>query len=163
MAVTGERGSVVRNAIRAARGYPTDKNGAHMPVQGLSNSDLLGAMTCLGWRVVEQWDTPNAKLSQRVKIPDPKGNWYDGSGGRFRYERKRPEGFKPVTFADFLTERGATGPYIVNVTGHYMAVSHGEVCDASSTFLPTDIDRYLTRGKYRYRQAWVWHWWRFEQ
>lgn len=163
MAVTGLRGSVVRDAIRQARGAIRNASGSHKSVTGLSNADMLATMVLLGWHPVEQWDAPDGKLSQRVKIPDPKGEWHDGNGGRFRYERKRPEGFRPYPFADFLAKHGADGPYIINVTGHYMAVSHGEVCDAASTVLPTDIPVYLKRGKFGYRQSWVWHWWKFAQ
>jgi len=30
---------------------------------------------------------------------------------------------------DYTGKRGNDGPFIVNVTGHYYAVSHGEICD----------------------------------
>lgn len=163
MAITGLRGSEVRDAIRQTRGNIMSAAGTHMPVSGLSNKDLLGAMNVLGWHTVEEWSAPDGKLSQRVKIPDLKGEWHDGHGGRFRYERKRPEGFARTPFSQFLAERGHDGPFVVNVTGHYMAVSHGEVCDASSTILPTDIPVYLSKGKFGYRNSWVWHWWKFAQ
>jgi hypothetical protein len=158
MSVTGLRGSIVRDAVRQLRGDIRSAAGSHMPVTGMSNKDLLGAMSLLGWHVVEEWSEPDNELRL---VDDPKGNWIAPGGVRQRY--KRPEGFKPLPFADFLAERGADGPFIVNVTGHYMAVSHGEVCDAASTVLPTEIERYLKRGKFGYRQSWVRKWWKFAQ
>lgn len=157
MAVTGCLGSDVRDAVRQARGDIRDATGAHMPVMGMSNTDLLGAMAILGWAVAEQWEAPEGKLKL---VDDPNGDWIGPTGVRRSY--KRPAGFKPAIFSDFLRDRGNGGPFIVNVTGHYMAVSDGEVCDAYENFLPREIERYLTRGKPKYRNAWVWKWWRFE-
>lgn len=118
MAVTGCLGSDVRDAVRQARGDIRDVNGAHMPVMGMSNKDLLATMTVLGWRVVEEWEAPDGKLEL---VDDPKGDWFASGGVRKSY--KRPVGFKPRIFSDFLRERGNDGPFIINVTGHYMAVS----------------------------------------
>ena len=53
MAVTGEPGSVVRDAIRQSRGDIRSRSGAHMPVMGVNNDDLLAAMRLLGWTVVQ--------------------------------------------------------------------------------------------------------------
>lgn len=156
MAVTGLPGSEVRDAVRQARGDIRDASGAHMPVMGMSNTDLLATMTLLGWTAAEKWEAPNGALRL---VDDPKGQWIGPGGVRRSY--RRPEGFKPYIFSDFLRECGGGGPYIVNVTGHYMAVSAGEVCDAYENFLPREIDRYLTRGKPKYRNAWVWKWWLF--
>lgn len=158
MAVTGLPGSDVRDAIRQARGNIMSRGGTHMPVAGLSNKDLLAAMAILGYGVVEKWESPDAELRL---VDDPKGDWHLANGGRGRLAR--PEGFKPYKFSTFLAERGTDGPFIVNVTGHYMAVSGGEVCDAYDTGLPKDIERYLTRGKPKYRNAWVWKWWKFAE
>ena len=47
MAVTGEPGSVVRDAIRQSRGDIRSRSGAHMPVMGVNNDDLLAAMRLL--------------------------------------------------------------------------------------------------------------------
>lgn len=157
MAITGLPGSEVRDAVRQARGDIRDASGAHMPVMGMSNTDLLATMTVLGWNVAEEWTAPDGKLRL---VDNPKGSWIGPHGTLRSY--KRPDGFKPYPFSDFLRERGDGGPYIVNVTGHYMAVSAGEVCDAYENFLPREIDCYLTRGKPKYRNAWVWKWWRFE-
>jgi hypothetical protein len=55
----------------------------------------------------------------------------------------------------FLDDRGNDGPFIVNVTGHYYAVAHGEICD-SFIGLPTDIVRFI-RGRRRWVQKW-WKW-----
>lgn len=156
MAITGLPGSDVRDAIRQARGNIMSAAGSHMPVAGLSNADLLATMAVLGWQVVEQWTAPDGRLRM---IEDAKGDWHLPNGKMGRYAR--PEGFSPAKFSDFLRERGSDGPFIVNVTGHYMAASGGEVCDAYDTGLPKDIDRYLTRGKPKYRNSWVWKWWKF--
>lgn len=165
MAVTGAPGSAVKDAIRQARGNIQSAAGTHMPVAGVSNADLIGAMAHLGWAPVEEWKSTITK-GERVKLLDPKGDWHGPGGERFFYRRpfNRPDGAKPLPFSDFLRERGTEGPFIVNVTGHYMAVSHGEVCDAYENSLPRDIDAYLKiKKKMRYRNAWVWRWWRFEQ
>lgn len=155
MAVTGLPGSDVRDAVRQVRGDIRDAGGAHMPVMGMSNTDLLATMAMLGWSVVQQWASPPGKL-------EIDRSTYDDESGSYR-KAKRPDGFKPYLFSEFLRERGSGGPFIVNVTGHYMAVSHGEVCDAYENFLPREIDRYLTRGKPKYRNAWVWKWWLFAE
>lgn len=159
MCVTGLPGSVIVDAVRQVRGNILSASGARMPVSGVSNKDLLATMDLLGWAVEERYDEPSWR---RVKTPDPRGKWHDGHGGRFSYHREW-DGEPPQFFADFLADRGSGGPYIVNVTGHYMAVSQGEVCDAATTVLPTDIPVYLKRGKFSYRQAWIRHWWRFEK
>lgn len=157
MAVTGCLGSDVRDAVRQVRGDIRDAKGAHMPVMGMSNADLIATMAILGWSIKEQWESPDGALKL---VDDQKGDWIGPNGVRRSY--KRPKGFKPYLFSDLLRERGNGGPFIVNVTGHYMAVSHGEVCDAYENFLPREIDRYLTRGKPKYRNAWVWKWWLFK-
>ena len=64
-------------------------------------------------------------------------------------------------FLDFLREHGNGGPYIVNVTGHYIAVSHGELCDADANPLPQDIAVYLRRNVGGYRNSWVRRYWQF--
>lgn len=148
-AVTGISGSEVRDAIRQARGDIRNSGGSHMPVAGLSNQDLLAAMAVLGWNVAEDWHEPSRRLSIV-------GQGIDGRVAR-------PDGFKPLAFTAFLCERGNDGPFIVNVTGHYIAVSHGELCDADTCPLPTEIDRYLARKRPRYAGSWIAHWWRFVQ
>lgn len=152
MAITGIPGTVVREAVREARGNPTKTNGAKRPVMGVSNEDLLNAIEVLGWRVVDSWEAPDHKL--RPDKPDARG---------YHKRWKRPDGFKPLKFSEFLADKGAGGPYIVNVTGHYMAVSSGEVCDAWDAPLCCDIDRYLKMGKRRFRHAWVQKWWKIEK
>jgi hypothetical protein len=72
------------------------------------------------------------------------------------------EGFpiKPTKyrFNQFLEEHGHDGPFIVNVTGHYIAVGWGEACD-THTKLPIEITRWnKARGR-----RWVQHWWKFAQ
>src|SRR3984885_12741223 len=142
-AVTGYAGSDVRDAVRQVRGDIRDTSGAHMPVMGMSNADLLATRSRLRWSVEENWTSPPGKL-------EIDRSTYDDERGSYR-KAKRPDGFKPYLFSDFLRERGDGGPFIVNVTGHYMAVSHGEVCDAYENFLPREINVYLTRGKPKYR------------
>jgi hypothetical protein len=151
MAVTGVAGSDIVDAVRQVRGDILSASGARMPVSGMSNKDLIATMALLGWGVVEAWEAQDARLRL---VSDP-----EAGCGRLA----RPEGFKPYPFSQFLSEHGNDGPFIVNVTGHYMAVAHGEVCDAAATVLPTDIDRYLKRAKGGYRNAWVWKWWKFSQ
>ena len=58
MSITGLPGSVVRDAVRQARGDIRDIRGAHMPVMGMSNADLLATMEILGWHVAEKWEAP---------------------------------------------------------------------------------------------------------
>ena len=132
MAVTGCLRSDVCDAIHQARGNKKTAAGAHWPITGISNKHLLKAMSILGWRVADKTNIPTKQV---------------------------------LYFKDFLTERGNDGGrYIVNVTGHYIAVANGEVCDsgANASKIPIDINRYLTRGKYGYRHAWVRRWWRFQ-
>ena len=56
---------------------------------------------------------------------------------------------------DFLDEYSNDGPFIVCVTSHYYAVSHGEICD-TAICLPKEITRFK-RGRAR----WVQQWWKF--
>lgn len=65
----------------------------------------------------------------------------------------------PYRFRDFLRDHGHSGPYIVNITdpGHYVAVSHGEICDTFSQ-LPLPIER----AHKRLERA-VEAWWRFDE
>lgn len=146
-AVTGLQGNDIRDAIRQARGDIRNAAGGHMPVAGMSRKDLLATMDVLGWDVVEEWHEP----SRRQQVV----------GQGFDAKLVRPDGYKPLAFAAFLRERGDGGPFIVNVTGHYIAVSDGELCDADTCPLPTEIDRYLARKRQRYAGSWVAHWWRF--
>lgn len=133
MAVTGCSGSDVSAAIRQARGHilnhTPDWQGGSWRISGVSNTDLILAMSFLGWFVDD-------------RMGDAKS-------------------MKPYRFSTFLAEHGNDGPFIVNVTGHYLAVSHGEVCDASTTILPIEIDRYLKGRSYKYHQSWVQNWWKF--
>jgi hypothetical protein len=139
-AVTGLRLSECKAAIRQSSGKIMDAAGRSHRVTGVDQSHLLGAMALVGWRVAEEWLNPNAQS---------------------QYWRKARRG---LTFEQFCTERGASGPFIVNVTGHYIAVSHSEMCDPFNV-LPVELDAYFkrTRGKPgRYHGAWVQRWWRFE-
>jgi hypothetical protein len=61
---------------------------------------------------------------------------------------------KPYRFGEFLDERGNDGPFIVNVTDHYVAVGGGEFCETFRP-LPADISRCRRRGR------WVQNWWKF--
>ena len=102
-------------------------NGAAMPVTGLANDELIQAMELLGWKIAEKAD---CETDQRKEV--------------FR-------------LGEFLDANGHLGPYIVNVTGHYYAVSHGEICD-TFTCLPKPIERFR-KGRAR----WIQRWWRFER
>lgn len=128
-AVTGLRISVIREALRQASGKLETANGSAHPVMGVANSDLVKAMELLGWRVTWAVRTDNKDAA----TPD-----------KYRWD-------------DFLEDHAAGGPFIVNVTGHYIAVSHGEVCD-TFTKLPIPAARWK-RG----RKRWVKGWWKFER
>lgn len=129
--VTGEPISRIRDVIRLER--PLKRNGHYRPVYGVSPTNMLIAMDHLGWCVEEE-------------MPD------------IDYTLPAAERMKPYRFKDFLHDHGNDGPFIVNVTNHYLAVSHDEVCD-TFTCLPTPIERYLKRrnGPHRF----VENWWRF--
>jgi len=58
-----------------------------------------------------------------------------------------------MTFREFLDDRGHMGPFIVNVTGHYIAVSHGMLCD-NSTKTPIPVSEYSGRNK-RVQRFWL--------
>lgn len=125
-AVTGEPLAVIRDAIREVRGKRA-ADGDWMPITGLSNSELVNAMIRLGWLPVEKVETDN-NYSRHDKF----------------------------TFGNFLQVHGYTGPFIVNVTNHYIAVSNGEVCD-THTRIPIEIKRWKRARPGR----WVKRWWRF--
>ena len=119
-AVTGERISVIGDAIRHVRGRWENAFGRAYPVTGMRDEELVNAMQLLGWEVIGKCETE----------------------GVFR-------------LGDFLDEYGDDGPFIVCVTGHYYAVSHGEICDTALR-LPKEITRFK-RGRAR----WVRRWWKF--
>jgi len=129
-AVTGADIDDIRDALRQASGKIMTAAGAAHPVMGVGNDALVGAMALLGWSVTEEWKA------------EPRNN-------------NKP-GYKASRLGDFLDERGNDGPFIVNVTGHYYAVSHGEICD-TYTKLPTEI------SKFRRRAKWVERWWKFSR
>lgn len=130
-AVTGLPVSDIRDAIRQASGNIQTSDGRAFPIMGVQTKDLIAAMSLLGWEVVE-------------KMPD------------IDYRLPNAERMKPRRFGDFLAEHGNDGPFIVNVTGHYIAVSHGEACD-SYTKLPLEIAKWKNKRANR----WVQNWWKF--
>ncbi len=127
-AVTGEPISVIRDTIRQASGRIETSDGRAHPVMGVASEHLVEAMAMLGWEVVDKVETENEINKRDI----------------FR-------------LGDFLDHHGNDGPFIVNVHGHYYAVSHGEICD-TFTCLPKDIVRFR-RG----RRRWVKRWWKFAQ
>lgn len=154
-AVTGVLLSDAKAAIRQSSGKITDAAGRNYRVSGVANKDLLGAMAILGWQVSEQF---SAEIPKRTFVPDKSGVKNYGKWSRV--------GYKPNLFCDFLKERGYEGPFVVNVTGHYIAVGWGEILDAINP-LGVDIEKYLGRkwkpGKTgRYQNAHVQRWWKFE-
>jgi hypothetical protein len=77
------------------------------------------------------------------------------------------KGEKPYTLDEFAKDCGNGGPFIVNVTGHYVAISQGEFCDPF-TAVPKDLfggvlDRTWFGGRKRKGSTWVRKWWRFER
>jgi Protein of unknown function (DUF3102) len=79
-------------------------------------------------------------------------------GWRVAEEWHEPEGGKPYTLDSFAKDRGHDGPFIVAVTGHYVAISQGEFCD-TITELPKDLSVDVPNRP----GAWVRSWWRFEK
>jgi hypothetical protein len=78
-----------------------------------------------------------------------------------------PANGKPYTLDAFARDRGRDGPFIVNVTGHYVAISQSEFCD-TATVLPKDLfggvlDRKWFGDRKRKGSTWVRNWWRFER
>lgn len=127
-AITGIRISVIRDAIRKASGQLVTSDGRAFPVMGVDPKDLTQAMADLGWLVEETVETENHLHSRR----------------------------DAYTMEDFYNDHGKDGPFIVNVTGHYIAFSHGEVCD-TYTKLPMPYEKWLKRKRGR----WVKRWWKF--
>ena len=132
-AVTGASLEEVRDAIRQERGPQLRSDGGYMPIMGLTVVELLGAMDHLGWKVIEE------------------DKWCD------RAELTRA---KLCTLGEFAYNRGHGGPYIVNVTGHFVAIGFDEFCDTRSIMV-TDLDRAM---KWRNMAGkWVKNWWKFAQ
>jgi hypothetical protein len=131
-AVTGLPISQIRDAIRSAGGKKLTADGRAHPIMGVSNADLLAAMEALGWRVVDKMQGVDYRLPAK--------------------ERMKP--YRLREFFDYAQMH--EGPFIVNVTGHYIAVSEGEVCD-TYTKLPIPLVRWK-RGLNRH----VKHWWKFD-
>ena len=136
MAVTGCKGSDVSAAIRQARGF------------------ILDAGRPPGWRG-RRYRVTGVSTKDLITAMEILG-WIVTEEGLVRI-------FRPYRFSQFLTDHGHRGPFIVNVTGHYLAVSHGEVCDGATTIIPIEIDRYLKGRGFKYHQSWVQHWWKFSQ
>jgi hypothetical protein len=57
-----------------------------------------------------------------------------------------------MTLGQLCADIGHYGPFIVNVTGHYVALSHGMICD-THTKVPVPIAQYK---KLRTRVQYVW-------
>jgi hypothetical protein len=104
----------------------TKRNGHAMPVMGITNKVMIKTMATLGWQVIAHTDCSTGK--RIVHLDD---------------------------FLELVQMGCATGPHIVNVTGHYYAVDEDEICDTYLR-LPLEIHRFK-RGRGR----WVKHWWKF--
>lgn len=132
-AVTGASLEDIRDAIRQERGPERKSDGSHMPIMGLTVVELLGVMDHLGWKVIEEDSYKDRAELKRAKL---------------------------CTLGEFAIAHGHDGPFIVNVTGHYVAISHDEFCDTRS-IMCTDLDRAMkwkgVAGK------WVKNWWKFAQ
>jgi hypothetical protein len=134
-AITGVPISVARNAIRQASGKIVTKAGKAHPVMGVGNKAMLKAMASLGWNVAEKWH--------------------------------KPAGFtvKRYTLDAFAKDYGDDGPFIVNVPGHYVAISAGEFCDTYIK-MPTALPEVLAKGHGKHKRLGaigVKQWWRFEK
>lgn len=127
--ITGLRISLIRDAIRSTSGRIEKSDGHKFPIMGVAPVDLLGAMEELGWHVQEQ----------------------------MQHEYLKPILQNRYRLGHFLEEHGHEGPYIVNVTGHYIAVGWGEACD-SHTQIPIEIAKWRRSQPMR----WVMNWWKFE-
>lgn len=138
-AVTGVSLRDVRETIYQARGsHFLKSNGDRMPIIGMANTDLIATMALLGWHAVEEMFNPVPIMA----------TGYRGHGAPRLYP----------TLLQFAEAHGARGPFIVEVTGHYIAVSHGELCDTRFR-IPADLKMAVTRRGMPGR--WVRHWWRF--
>jgi hypothetical protein len=58
-----------------------------------------------------------------------------------------------MTLRQFCEDRGHMGPFIVNVTGHYIAVSHGMVCDTCTKSVARWQD--YPRLRWRVKRFWL--------
>lgn len=141
-AVTGERISVIRDAIRHVSGQWETADGHAYPVISVRADDLVNAMQLLNWEVI----------ASKIENYRPDIHWFWHDQVKEETENNRRGIFR---LGDFLDEYGDDGPFIVWVTGHYYAVSHGEICDTALRF-PTKITLFK-RG----RAQWVWAWWMF--
>jgi hypothetical protein len=143
-AVTGASLAEVREAVRQDRADlgKFTKNGRHLPVGGLSDLEMIGAMHRLGW---------NIALSGRPLTPDRK--------------MTKRNARKLCTLDEFAVEHGHDGPFVVCVTWHYVAIGWGEFCD-TFTEVPVPLDAALRRhtgygGNARRGAVWVRNWWKF--
>lgn len=58
------------------------------------------------------------------------------------------------TLREFCEDRGHLGPFIVMVSGHYVAVSRGYICDTYTSGKPVPWTEYSGLGRH-VRQAWL--------
>jgi hypothetical protein len=145
-AVTGEPVSIIRDIIRSQVG--TKKNGDAMPIIGVSRQVLLKTMHMLGWNVIKAGGNVSQVRQRIIRLRD-----------------EDDDVITPTTrdiirfgdFLDFMQMHEHDGPYIVNVTKHYYAVDHDEICD-THTRIPLEIHRFK-RG----RRRWVQCWWQFKK
>lgn len=131
-AITGLPISLIRDAVREVSGLIETASGAAHPIMGMRNAWLTDAMALLGWRVIESEEYRQPHIRRNYQSP-----------------------MSPPRLGDFCAERGNDGPFIVNVTGHYVAVGFGEICD-TFTSIPIDISGYNRR-----MGRWVLRWWKF--
>ena len=86
-------------------------------------------------------------------------------GWRVAESWSEPAPTRKYTLDEFARDHGDRGPFIVNVTGHYVAISEGEFCD-TFTKLPCNLfagvlDRKWYGHRKRKGSTWVRRWWRF--
>lgn len=66
---------------------------------------------------------------------------------RLKFKVLKQENNYKGTLKSFIDDCGHLGPFIVNVTGHYIAVSHGMICDTYTDGKPIKATEYQALRK----------------
>jgi hypothetical protein len=99
----------------------------------------------------------------RVKRIDGRRMPVKGTSNGEVLEVLRRAGFKPTkkgspdktSLRQFCDDYGHTGPFLVEVTGHYVTVSHGMICDTRTGYTPIPF------AEYKKLRWMVKRWWKF--
>jgi len=129
--IRNTREKSIRQGNRLLGGSVFALDGKRIPIRGMYNGEIVETMKRLGWPVKER------------------------SGDEIAFSLARTISLPNRSLRSFCENRAHMGPFIVETTRHYVAVSHGLICDTRTNGVPIPWQQYPKLSR-RVRK-----WWRF--